>query len=471
MRDGITIDENSVFLNNTKIKFFNRRKNDEESYLVADEMTIAKTDCGWKFTIPAVDSEILGLMIPVGSFEVFINNDALNLYKSRKYYYAPGQESERLLGLNPRDLNKLDTPMVHMIDKDQTYSWSCPGECVISSFIYQYDWCINFETVANENKVTFFLDQSTNALVNLQRHPPQDKELLINPSTSLQTMKEALLTGAKPRRHPNYPHDLIRKTRQVQLELNEHDVKSVIIGSLARRLNYVPVDVDDIDLMAYSTKELDVAIDVLDSFADRISCSNSHAKFQYQNSTIDICYDNYNILPCTDHVINKQGLSYLGVEGLLWLYMTNLFECEMEEHSENYRSHVNNAISSLYKAGQFKEFDLIPYKSSMPDYSDNCFKFCQQLSEAQMEYRDIRINKPFVIRPFKKGNIFFYVIINHGSICDAEIIIDQIPTTAVWEDISGLKKPVEINPEDNFSVLHVSQIYLPGILQCQIEEK
>lgn len=469
MKDHILIGDGAVTWDKNPILFFRKdtiKKDDD--YFSEKDITIQKTDCGWTFQLPAINKpDVLGMMIPAHLHEVIIDNNPLDLYKSKRYYYSPSRELERILKINPHDFNNMETPIIHMVNENEAFAWSCPNECIVSSFIYQHKWYVNFEAIAWEDKITFFLDCSSNMLINLQRYPPLKKEILINETTSLKEMQQALLTGSKPRDHPNHPHALIREARSVQLELKKRNLDSVIIGSLARRFNSVPVDVNDIDLMVRDKDQLHGAIDVLESFTDRISLHDSHAKFQHQNCTIDVCYDNFNILPGTDYIISKHGLSYLTTEGLLWLYMTNLFACEMDEHSDDYRNHVNNAITSLYRTHKFGEFDLIPYGSVIPDYSKICFKLCKTLSEAKLEYRDIRINKPFLIRSFRIEDNFFYSIVNLGSCCDAEVVIDQTPSEVIWSDISGEVKSIKPIHHQNFSVVNIPQVSFPGILQCQ----
>ncbi len=465
-----TNDAGGIIWNNIPISFFKKTPNKQvDHYFNATEIMIQETECGWKFQVPATDNpSMVGVMIPVQSLEVevMVDNSPLDLYKSKKYYYAPARELERLLELNPHDYNDLERPIVHMIDKDKAFAWSCPNECIISSFIYQYQWHINFTAIAWED-ITFFVDQSSNALINIQRHLPNKKEVLINEATSIKFMQNALLSGAKPRKHPNSPHPLIQEARQIQLELKNHHLDSVIIGSMARRLNSVPVDVNDIDLMIRDKDQLNATISILESFADRISLHDMHAKFISKDYTIDVCYDNFNIMSGAGHLITRHGLSYLGVEGLLWLYMINRFACEIDEHSDEYKDHVNNAITSLCRTYSLGEFALIPHGRTIPDYSAVCFDLCLLLSESKLEYRDIRINKPFLVRQFRKEDEFFYVIVNLGSCCDAEIVIDQIPTTATWQDISGSTKIIKPIPDQNFSVIHISQVSLPGVLRCQ----
>lgn len=467
MTDDLQISNEQILFQNHPIVFFKKTPGKADEYFTPKDITVEKTDCGWQFQIPAKSSpDVLGIMIPAYSLEVMIDNSPLDLYKSKQFYYSPSKELERIFNLNPHDLNDLKRPIVHMSNQDKAFAWSCPNECLISSFVYQYQWYINFKAVVWEDHMTFFLDQSTNYLVNLQRYSYQDEEVLINETTSLKTMQKALLTGTKPRSHPNHPHALIREARQVQLELQKRHLDSVIIGSLARRLNSVPVDVNDIDLMVRNKDQLHFAIDVLESFADRLSLHDMHAKFQHQDCTIDICYDNYNIMHSASYV-SKHGLVYLETEGLLWLYMINLFACEMDEHSDDYKDHVTNAIVSLHRTHKLGEFDLIPYGADIQNHSKKCFDLCQQLFEAKIEYRDIRINKPFLVRPYRKEDEFFYVIVNLGSCCDAEVVIDQIPDSAIWEDISGTKKTINLVPHDTFSIACIPQISLPGILRCQ----
>lgn len=460
----ITTNQGEILWNAHPIQFFSKTPSNIDEYLNSNNIEIARSDCGWSFIIqnPAT---ITGLMIPIGSFEVIICDTPIEMYKSKQHYYAPARELERILQFNIRDLNIIESPIVHFISDRISSSWSCPNECIISTFVHNYQWHINFVTIAQDS-LTFFLDESSNFLVNMQRFPLERKEVLINETSSIHAMQRALLSGSTPRQRPNYSHDIIQKTRHIQLELTQHNIKSAIIGSLARRLNSIPVDVNDIDLMVSNKEELDKAINAVGSFTDVLKIQGNSAKFQHCDYTIELCCDNYNILPGKNNIVHRHGLTYVNIEGLLWLYMINLFACNIDEHSDDYKNHILNALCSLCEGRKLEE-SVIPYQGNMDDYSKRCFELCQQLSSAEMKYYDIRINKPLTIRCFQDSEKTMYPIVNLGSPCGAQVVINFVPKKAHWNDIKGRDMSVSIEPQNEFSIIRIPDVDVPGILECE----
>ena len=462
MDSKITTSDNRILWDDHPIRFFKKVVHGDV-YLKNNEIDIDQTDCGWSFKITVDTPCILGLMIPITSYEIIIVDMPVVLHKSKRFYCPRTRNLERLMKLKRFDVNYISIPVVHFTKDDKACSWSYEGECIISTFVAKSQWHLNLE-VWSHGESTFFMDESSNFLVNLQRHPVPRGEVLINKTTSIRTMQRALLFGHKPRKNPNHTHDTIRMARGLQLELKKHKIDSIIIGSLARRLNAIPVDVEDIDLMIRDIDSMTEAINVLGSLADPLQKDS----FLYRDHIIDLCYDNYNNLPSKNYTITRHGLTYLSMEGLLWLYMINLFATELDEHSDDYRDHVVNALVSIQRNCSTGEFDILPYAKSIDDFSSVCYDWCETLSGAVQEYRDIRINKPLSIRCFRDRKKHFYPIINFGSICDAEIVIDVIPETATWQTPTEQTANVSFTPHDTFSVVNIPNVPALGLLTCTI---
>lgn len=466
MPSTVITKDDGIYWNDTRISFL-RKINNGFEYLTIKDINYVQTECGWEFHVSnSLEDAILGIMIPINS-ELLIYDRPADLYKSKRYYYSPARELERLLKINPKDVNKIQAPIIHLINKDRTYSWSCPNECLISTFVSQYQWYVNLEVHAWES-LTFFLDESTNYLINMQRFPHSPSEILINETTSIKSMEQALLTGSRPRSLLNESHKIVQVVRELQLELLKHNFTSIIIGSLARRLNGIPVDVNDIDIMFLNKKELNNASLIMRTFSDTIQINEKNAKFKYQNYYVELCFDNYNILTGKNYTIQKHGLTYVDIEGLLWLYMINLLACNLDEHSDDYKNHVLNALVSIHQIHSTNEFRILPYAKEIPDYSKKCTELCTHLSLSEMKYVDVRINKPFTVRCFQKDHSFLYPIVNLGSKCDAEIAVNCLPHKSIWKDISGREEPLKADLYNGFSLIHISEVELPGVLECQI---
>ena len=468
MRNPDEIKSNQILFFGKPLMFF--VKNEDISYLPLDDVLVEKTDCGYQFAIQRDSTEIIGMMIPTVSSKILIDQKAVDPNRTKRYYYQhDGNYFLQLYGFGKFDVDRIATPLVHFVKDGKTYSWSSPPECVISSFQHLYEPHINIETAAS-NEATFFLDVSSSHIVNQQRYKVERKEVLINEYSDVVHLKESLLYGHVPREVPNSPSDIMKTVRELQSSLTSQEVDSVITGSLARRLNNIAIDVHDIDLMVSTPDDVTKATSILDSSCDRVYIKDHRSKFMHNDLEIDVCFDNYNLLPASNFLVNRMELKFLSLEGLMWLYLMDLFAISRNEYTETYKDHVMRALYSISKGMPGRDIGIIPDIENMECYSQGFLEILQEMKDFTQEYRDVRISPPFDTRIYRKDNLFMLPVINQGSVNDVRIIVDFLPKKSEWTDVSGKKEIVEQELRENFVILHLKQIHLPGVIRCQSKE-
>ncbi|KKM61273.1 hypothetical protein LCGC14_1533350 [marine sediment metagenome] len=466
MIDPINITADAILWNKLPIHFFYKKRS-KITYLSAIEVKASKMNCGYVFTInPPEQPDIIGIMMPrIG--EIIIDDFYLDHQTLQFYCPYGGDVLQKTHSLGRFDVPRIDTPIVHLIHENAAYAWSCPSECIITcGFQYQYESYINIEAVATL-PYEFTLDISTNYLINLQRYPTSKKQFLINKYTPISTIKKAILNGGIPRSMPSNPDQIIESARILQQLIKSKDnIQSAIIGSLARRLNGINVDVNDIDLMCYSKQDAINTIDTLSNIANCRWAEDGRGLLNYNGINVDICYDNFNVLPGSNFARNRHGLSFIDVEGLILMYAINWIVLSQNQPTKIHQDHLGESIYSLLNSLPDSEYSIQIDNVEIHDYSDCCRKLLNLLQDAQLQYRDLRINRPFMARLFQEKDTHYITIINNGSVNDVRIIIDFLPKKATWQDITGNTQKAKIDLQEDFCIIYLDQIYLPGVLIC-----
>jgi len=150
----------------------------------------------------------------------------------------------------------------------------------------------------------------------------------------------------------------------------------------------------------------------------------------------------------------------------MWLYMINLFAMSRGEFPIYYKNKISRALYSVAKYIPETEFIVNPGMITS-NYFEHFKKIYDIMTEYRLVYKDIRINKPFLVSGFTNGEDFIYVVINKGSRNDARLVVDSKLTQATWKDIQGNEKDCNIDIQDSFTCIRIKDVSLPGIVQCQ----
>lgn len=435
----------------------------EENYFNANEVeVISNSDGSLKFIVKSFIP--VTMVLPVCDRKIILgdNFNETHLIKIRKYF-CPGTTSI----LSIADCEKIFSPIIHLI-KDDAWSISTTGECIISLFHKFYEQYISIVGVPINEESTFFLDIAQNHRVNLQRHYVHRRQLSFAGCLELDEMKTAIYYGADIENpEPNFEF-IWQNARKIQDIFWIRNLYSVIIGSAAEMLNGIKCSVCDVDFMLKDKPSMRYASEILKERDFKIIYEDYKLiKMSSGKVKIDLTFDNYNLLHTPFNVTETNGCRFFNTQGLMWLCLLNIYE---STYNDNQYPRNKKAIYELTKhAMQFS----MPCNTKLGHlwYLDetktkNCIKMCEIIRTMKLDFQDIRINDPFKVNCFSDENSnFIYSVISTGeNINDFRIITPQKHTTAIWLGIDGSDVNLKKEDKDSFSFLFGDRGNFPGIV-------
>ncbi len=112
--------------------------------------------------------------------------------------------------------------------------------------------------------------------------------------------------------------------KSIQSILNNENLYSVITGSFARHLNGINCSFSDCDLMFKTQEEMVRASECLKEQGYIIVEQKTKEIIMSSDITLDLSYDNYNVLAMPFTIHEDNGLRYFDTIGLLWLSLLDL---------------------------------------------------------------------------------------------------------------------------------------------------
>ena len=85
---------------------------------------------------------------------------------------------------------------------------------------------------------------------------------------------------------------------------------------------------------------------------------------------------------------------------------------------------------------------------------------------AEVYYNAAKLDTIYSLLVVKNGKLIGEKYYNNGSINDAQIVTDIVPSSAIWNDIGGSEKVAKVDIQDGFTAIYVDQVDLPGLLIC-----
>jgi len=244
----ITFDGKYYFLNNIPIHIY---ANDyilsaNRYYLSIDKVKIHNTDCGYLFIINSVGCQSVTMVIPTCNRKIIVGDgyEYLDPVITHKFYYN-GFTSL----LNSEKTSRCYSPIVHLIQDDDAWSCSVFGECLISCCRDMYEQYIEITGIPNNESISFYIDQSSNYKINLQRQNIDNRVIQYHNSLDINEMKSAIYHGAKLEQITFDIETMIKDVQYVQSLFDKVDLYSVITGSFAEQLNGINCIVNDCDFM------------------------------------------------------------------------------------------------------------------------------------------------------------------------------------------------------------------------------
>ena len=186
----------------------------------------------------------------------------------------------------------------------------------------------------------------------------------------------------------------------------------------------------------------------------------------------DLTWDNYRLLSPPHYVENSHNFVFFNTNGLLWLALLNLYELNQLGNSDGYPR--NDAVlieltNHAYERGMICNPSTVIELDLLEKYKVNCYKILDEINGLSLLYTDSQVNEPFRINCFGTENKRVCSIINLSrSVADCRIVTDFHPQQAVWQDIAGVEKECKVEKEDNFSIIYVDEVMLPGTIVLKV---
>ncbi len=437
----------------------------EYDYLKPDDVKFQKTDTGIKF---GIESPIPTTMVVPCEHRRLIIGDEYNYIDTRivTKHYCEGPTKI----LDNSNCTPAYSPVIH-IQGDESYSCSVFGECLIFSFVKDYEQYTSITGVPDHGKITFHIDVSPNYRTNLHRPKVSRRIQHYYGLLDLGEIEHVIFHGTRlEKREPNI-NDVLSHAKRVQKYLKDEDLYSVITGSLAELLNGINCHVRDCDFMLKSYGAMIHASEHLRKNGYSLMQQNDKwiSLKSKSGKTVDLSYDNYRLLQLPHYIRESHGLRFFDTEGLLWLAMSNLYEQSRTPYRHSYPRN-ERALFELtrhaYKRGITCNTTVAKTLDNLNVYTDNCVAMSDQLSSLEILFKDTRINEPFRVNCFGNEDHRIFSVINPGTVANFRLITDLHAQTATWKDVAGKDQKVRIDKHENFSMFFVTDVDLPGVLTC-----
>ncbi len=174
----------------------------------------------------------------------------------------------------------------------------------------------------------------------------------------------------------------------IQSELDEKQLPSIITGSLARYLNGIDCLVSDCDLMFKDQESMVRASNHLRGKGYDVVKQDSKEIVMSSDITLDLSYDNYHLLNMDFTIHENEGLRYFDTHGLLWLSLLDLQGMhyggydypanekslrQLTSHSQKMNLSYNDEISNIPGDGMKKTLAIVF------GFSERCIALAEQM--------------------------------------------------------------------------------------------
>ena len=464
MKPQITQTDEHLLLNGLPLYIYSGN----HVYFDPNEILVMGTDCGYTFEVK--NTKPVTLVVPCAKRQIIVGDN---------YNYVDNRAVSKYYCLGPTDILKHDkmeqihTSIFHLIEED-ALSFSVFGESVISVFHHEYEQYVSITGIPHESKIVFYLDVAENYKINLQRQNIHKREIRYIDCLDYPDICSAIYHGSKLIHQDTNIENVINTICDLQNLFFDEKLYSAIIGSTAEALNGIPCLIHDYDFMFKNWPSVVHASEILKMCGWEILETNNKSISMQKigELKVDLVEDNYGMFKFPVNVREAGGLRFLDVQGLMWLALLNRqeFDRTLYKYPKNDKALFR---LSLYanRTGLLCNTKIGPELLELVKYTEKCKEIVNILSESKLLFKDTRINFPFKINCFEYGDIRILPIINTGSVADARIVTDMKPNFAQWEDVSGKMQEAKVEINDDFSLIYLTNIDLPGILRCRTEAK
>lgn len=449
---------------------------DKRVYISKDKISVDQTPCGYKITVAVGSYPTVTLVLPVKSGHIIVGDEwgYVNTDYPSKYYCAG---PTKVIPLESSEI--IYAPIVHIIDGETVQSCSVFGEAQFTFCKDAYEQYIEVTGVPHQGEIIFYIDQSCNYKVNLQRPIVQRRKTYYYDLLDLSDMNRAIYYGSeiipvKSSASADVGYMIrtwgwmVTHIKDIQFILDQEHIHSIITGSVAEQLNGINCSVSDCDFMLPNHEDVLRARDILLEHGyiwqgGYITRSESELK-------VGLSHDNYRIMNTHKHCEKElNGIRYLSVEGLMLLSLLNCYEFHRSPYPNYYKkndrtllrltkyAHDHSGMCNNKVAGEIEKISA---------FIEPCIALCNRIKDVPIAYLDIRVNEPFRVNCFENEHSVFFSIINLGPKDHCRVVTSCNIKSAEWLDVSGGSKGCRIEDHQSFRLLFINDVSLPGILIC-----
>lgn len=468
MTSLFTHDSDSILMNGLPIYIYCGIDNKE--YLLSDKIQIVPTDCGYRIDVVTEPDIAVTLVFPCLNRYIYIGNNYNHCNPDIVSFYHYNQNSTKLLDAFCKSS---DSPIVHL-SGDPVLSFSVYGECKISCFKAHYEQYCSIQGISSGNIMQFYVDIASNTKVNQQRHKLKQKEYIYYNILDESEIMNILYNGFSIKKSIPDHSIIMEEIHKINEILISNGLYPIFSGSIAKTLNGIDCNIRDIDIIFKNYSNIQKATEILINLGYVKQQENEYFTRMIKDGglSLDIAYDNYNILLNNWNIDYESKITYININGLLWMSLLNLQEFDRTKYRDtcttNDRSLFELTMMAHKKSCYSYNDKIIKNILKYSDYTNECQKFSDQLVGYEMFYVDTRVNDPFRINVFGNGIEIIYSIINVGSPTECRIVSNYKPVQAIWHGINGFEKEVKIELYDYFSIMIINEPIQHGYIKVKL---
>lgn len=505
------VNNKTVTFNSNRFYVATKRVTDKDfTYETLDYVDINETDIGYILKVKKRDC-FISMMVPISNEKIIMGNKPYycNLNRTEQYVYSKSELNSVNTFLrneinNEKNTPELEYPIAHLVNDEMVYSFSTGNtEALFTIYRHNYLPYIQILTYGfkDDDHTTFFIDRSSNYLINLKRFEQNKlKPIHINSYTNLHDMKLALYQQ-RDIYHRAEVADKIELAKRVQRFLEDLGIRSCLVGSGSLKMNDMDVNVDDIDLLI-EPKDAQKLEDAKNAILNEFNVTNSeiisnpspdnyasNIAFSFLVNGVKVEIDGYDYQRILtdghsfyeDRIKKVDGIcvSKLEYQFLCWLILEQ--DAKRSEFSVEYATYRNENLLKIVRYFQYSDnYDGELFHRSLftknadryfeyvKDYTDRFIELYSYIKNSRKSYIDVRINDPFFVNAYESENSYQLVVYNSGSSNKARVIFPFEITECLWMDLEMNENcNVNFDYDGNITIIYLPETKSIGLLQIK----
>lgn len=384
-------------------------------------------------------------------FRLFFNITHLQIQFPIDYSVSIGESYE---SANPYMI--YDTYGIHFYKGSEVCSFILDHKASVSFGYSDFNFCA-FIDIRSSTDITMSIETSQSWFWNMRNFNISREPIYLVDIVLDSDLFSTLLYGRKIITDYPDPIQLLQCASMVQKILQQHDIVSILIGSLAEHINGIKCSVGDIDLMVQTESDVQRAKEVIES----------NASF---DSKIDISYDNYNILNGKNALFDEKfDVTYMNNDGLLIMSLLKYYEVQ----NNPYLVYNKNAQSVARCMSHGRNTKLLhnPFVNQKRYNTSALLSIASRLCLSKFYHCKISCEPScFKATVFRENDqsILCPVICN-GPNTPFKLSIPFSVDRAHWISVDGTSSDCRLYKSLHHTEITLKQTNLPGVIECEID--